>query len=144
MRARHGPRERSSNARLGRQRVFLSNSAVVLCVMLCCALLTLRTQHRGRCLLSFHVNFDRGMSTDPTPDILVLYSNRWDPILGCGPQVLGLSLSDPKMLDFADRMVLNNLKTGNFSRLLALTSTVVDEVNVTASFGGGGGESWRD
>lgn len=42
---------------------------------------------------------------------------------------MGLSLSDPKMLDFADRMIVYNLKTGNFGTLVALTATVLDEVS---------------
>lgn len=60
----------------------------------------------------------------------VLYDLRWDSLLGCGSRVLGLSLSDPKMLDFCDKMVLNNPKTGNFGLLLTLTVAAIDEVGV--------------
>lgn len=54
---------------------------------------------------------------------------RWDSLLRCGSRVLGLSLSDPKMLDFCDSMVLNNVKTGNFGTLLTLMVAAVDEVH---------------
>lgn len=42
--------------------------------------------------------------------------------------MLGLSLSETKMLDFCDTMMRNNLDTGNFGLLIALTAGVVEEV----------------
>lgn len=60
----------------------------------------------------------------------VFHDLRWDSLLGCGSRVLGLSLSDPKMLDFCDSMVLNNPKTGNFGLLLTLTVIAIDEVGI--------------
>lgn len=53
--------------------------------------------------------------------------------MGCGTRVLGLSLSDPKMLDFCDRMVLHNPKTGNFGTLVTLAATLAHEVCVCMS-----------
>lgn len=42
--------------------------------------------------------------------------------------MLGLSLSEVKMLDFCDALLKNNPVTGNFGSLVALTVAAVDEV----------------
>lgn len=65
----------------------------------------------------------------PRPPPPRLFSSfRWDSLLRCGSRVLGLSLSEVKMLDFCDALLRNNPETGNFGSLVALTVAAVDEV----------------
>lgn len=54
--------------------------------------------------------------------------SRWNALLSCGSRVLGLSLSEGKLLGFCDALLRNNPETGNFGSLVALTVATVDEV----------------
>ncbi|CAM9601682.1 unnamed protein product, partial [Scytosiphon promiscuus] len=58
--------------------------------------------------------------------------SRWESLLRCGSRVLGLSLSEEKVLDFCDAMLRNNPNTGNFGSLVALTVATVDQAVSTA------------
>lgn len=82
---------------------------------------------------------ERGGDNASSPALLVtplspvhlpspLSVSRWDSLLRCGSRVLGLSLSEGKMLDFCDALLRNNPETGNFGSLVALTVATVDEV----------------
>lgn len=51
----------------------------------------------------------------------------WDSLLRCGWRVLGLSLSEARMMDFCDAMLRNNPGTGNFGSLMALTTAAINE-----------------
>ncbi|CAM9131708.1 unnamed protein product [Choristocarpus tenellus] len=53
---------------------------------------------------------------------------RWALLLDCGDRVLEWTLSSPKMAIFAERMVKNNPRTGNFPILVALASTTIRKV----------------
>ena len=68
----------------------------------------------------------RHLAVAPPPQSLPAF--RWDSLLRCGSRVLGLSLSEVKMLDFCDALLRNNPVTGNFGSLVALTVAAVDEV----------------
>ncbi|CAM9174038.1 unnamed protein product, partial [Ectocarpus sp. 13 AM-2016] len=110
------------------------------CGQCTCLLLTGKMREELARLLDDLTGTVRLGNTDP----------RWESLLGCGSRVLGLSLSQAKVVDFCDAMLRNNPSTGNFGSLVALTVATADEALSIASAvaevanttgNGGGGEA---